>query len=93
MTTLIALMKILDAEKLATYRSRAAAALKRHGGSLHAAGAVAETLEGAPMAADTAAVLSFPDAEAARGWINDPELAETHALRRGSGESTIVMLS
>jgi uncharacterized protein (DUF1330 family) len=38
------------------------------------------------------ALLSFPDAEAAKAWISDPELAPVHALRNQAGRSVVKLL-
>ncbi|MXU64532.1 DUF1330 domain-containing protein [Oceanomicrobium pacificus] len=86
-------MVISDPEKLAAYRTHAAAALARHGGKLASAAPKPATLEGALPDADLAAVLEFPDAAAARAWHADPALAEVHALRRDSGQSAILLLA
>lgn len=90
--TLIATMKIKDTDILQSYRQKAGEALAKHGGSLIAAGPLKTVLEGDANIADTAAILSFPDAEAAQSWISDPELAPTHALRNAAGISSIVMI-
>lgn len=80
-------------DALATYREQAGAALARHGGKVEHATAEASVLDGAPDVPDVAALLSFPDRDAALGWINDPELKEVHALRRSIGASDIVLLA
>jgi len=88
----IVTMTITAPDILAQYREKAAAALARHGGSVLQASATLDLLEGGPDLPTMAAVLSFPQRDAALAWINDPELAPVHALRRGSGHSTIVLL-
>ncbi|MEX0368412.1 MAG: DUF1330 domain-containing protein [Ruegeria sp.] len=49
-------------------------------------------LEGTPVLPDGLAVVRFPDRAAAHAWMNDPNLADVHALRRGSGSSEIILL-
>jgi uncharacterized protein (DUF1330 family) len=90
--TLLATMKIQDKEILQSYRQKAGEALAKHGGSVVAAGALSNALEGSADFADTAAIISFPDADAAQNWISDPELAPTHALRNAAGKSSIMMI-
>ena len=85
-------LTVTEPEQLAAYRDRAAAALEKHGGAVSQASRDLHVLEGKTELPHLAAVLTFPDQEAARNWINDPELTEVHALRRGSGRSTIILL-
>lgn len=85
-------LKITDPESLAAYRDKAGAALARHGGAVLAASRAATALDGAPDLPDLAAILTFPDRDAAQAWIGDPDLAEVHALRRNAGRSDIVLL-
>jgi len=85
-------LTITSPESLAQYREKAAAALSRHGGAVLQASADLNLLEGGPDLPSMAAVLTFPERHAALAWINDPELAAVHALRRGSGRSTIILL-
>lgn len=88
----IVTMTVTAPESLAQYREKAAAALSRHGGAVLQASADLALLEGGPELPTIAAVLSFPEREAALAWINDPQLAPVHSLRRGAGHSTIVLL-
>lgn len=83
---------ITDPAALAAYRDRAGAALARHGGKVEQATPAASALDGAPEVPDVVAILSFPDAGAARAWINDQDLADLHALRRSAGPSEILLL-
>lgn len=85
-------LTVSNPDALARYRELAGAALARHGGKVEAATATARAIDGAPAIPDTAALLSFPDKDAALAWINDPALADTHALRRSAGASDIVLL-
>lgn len=85
-------LSVTDPESLAAYRDKAAHALALHGGAVVAAGKDSDALDGAPGIPDVAAVLTFPDREAAFAWINDPDLADIHALRRNAGRSDIVLI-
>ena len=85
-------LTITNPDSLAAYRVKAAEALATHGGSVVSASKDLIALEGAPSLPDMAAILSFPDRAAAEAWINDPALADVHALRRGAGQSDIILL-
>ncbi|MGJ8534075.1 MAG: hypothetical protein ACSHYC_17960 [Alphaproteobacteria bacterium] len=37
--------------------------------------------------------MKFPDSDSALAWLNDPELANVHALRNKDSKSTIVLLN
>ena len=85
-------LTITNPEALAAYRERAGAALALYGGKIEVATTDAHAIDGAPSIPDAVALLSFPDKNAALGWINDPSLADVHALRRDAGASDIVLL-
>ncbi|SFM60478.1 DUF1330 domain-containing protein [Shimia aestuarii] len=85
-------LTVTNPEALAAYREQAGPALARHGGKVEQGSAEALVLDGAPDLPDVAAILSFPDRASAEGWINDPDLADVHALRRSAGASDIVLL-
>ena len=88
----IVTLNITAPEQLAAYREKAADALAKYGGSVAQASREPTLLEGGPDLPHLAAVLTFPDQQSARDWIDDPALADIHALRRGSGHSTIILL-
>jgi len=88
----LALITVTDRDTLSAYREKAAEALARHGGSLVAADPEPLVLEAASDTPDIAVLLSFPSADAARAWREDPELVDVHALRNRGGKSTIVVL-
>ena len=85
-------ISISDKDSLSAYREKAGDALVKHGGAVLSAAPSPTLLEGDTPAPDMAAVLSFPDRDSALAWINDPELTEVHALRRGAGNSVIVLV-
>ena len=85
-------LDITNPDSLAQYRERAGAALEKHGGAVAGAAPGPTVLEGSLAAPSMAAVLTFPDRDAALAWIGDPDLAEVHALRRGAGSSSIVLI-
>jgi len=79
-------------EAMASYRKQAGAALTKHGGKVEQATPNPSALDGNPALSDVAAILSFPDKSAALAWINDPELADLHDLRRSAGSTEILLL-
>jgi len=87
-----AALAVTNSEALAEYREVASAALAKHGGKVESATGTFTVLDGAPDAPKVAALLSFPDKEAAIAWARDTDLADVHALRRSAGKSNILLL-
>ena len=85
-------LTITNPQSIAAYREKAADALAKHGGAVAGASPTLTGIEGNPHVPDMAAVLSFPDRDAAMAWIEDPELQPVHALRQGAGKSDILLL-
>jgi len=85
-------LTITNPDSFARYREHAMAALEKHGAKVTEAAKERTVLEGSPPDPTVMVLLSFEDKDSALAWINDPELAEVHALRRGSGQSDIVLL-
>lgn len=83
---------VTNPEALAKYRDVASAALAKHGGKVETTAREFTVLDGVPDKPSVAALLSFPDRDAAIAWSTDPELADVHALRRGAGASDILLL-
>ena len=78
----IGLMKTMkDPETFAKYREGAAAALTKHGGRVVSSTPNPDQIEGTDEKLAALVILEFPDADAAKAWRNDPDLASTHALR------------
>ena len=88
----IVALHITEPKSLADYRDKAADALAKHSGAVLQASRELELIEGDAELPDLYAILTFPDRDAALAWINDPALQDVHALRRGSGRSTITLL-
>ncbi len=85
-------LTITNPDALTAYREKAGEALAKHGGKVEIATASARAIDGVPAIPDAAALLSFPDADSALAWANDPTLSDIHALRRSAGASDIVLL-
>lgn len=85
-------LTVTNPDALTEYRDVAGAALAKHGGKVESAAREFTVLDGVPDTPNVAALLSFPDREAAVAWSTDPELADVHALRRSAGGSDILLL-
>lgn len=87
-----AALTISNPEALSQYRDVASEALAKHGGKVEVGTADFTVLDGAPDAPNVAALLSFPDKDAALAWAHDRDLSDVHALRRSAGASDILLL-
>ncbi|WP_422049158.1 DUF1330 domain-containing protein [Shimia sp.] len=85
-------LTITNPESFEAYREKAGMALKKHGAAPLHVSKEAEVIEGEGAAPTVTVILTFPDRDAARAWIEDPEFAEVHALRRGAGVSNIILM-
>lgn len=82
-----------DVEKMAVYREKAGAALQKHGAKPLVSTPSQRVLEGRRDETGIGVILEFESAEAAKAWIEDPELQEVHALRRAAGQCAITLLA
>lgn len=85
-------LTIKDPETLAAYREKAGTALAKYSAAPLAVSAESQVIEGDAPAPDVTVILTFPDKDHALGWINDPELAHVHQLRKDFGTSRIVLM-
>jgi uncharacterized protein (DUF1330 family) len=69
-----------DPQAFETYRTRAAASIKHHGGRYLVRGGATTPLEG-DWTPRTIIVAEFPDRERAEAWYRSPEYAEALAVR------------
>ena len=76
----VAVLKITDPASYARYLAAFPAVFARHDGSILAADAAPQRLEGA--AADKIVVMSFPDVIAAQSFLEDPDYLTISADRR-----------
>ncbi|MFV1570218.1 DUF1330 domain-containing protein [Phaeobacter sp. JH20_02] len=82
-----------DPETMAAYREKAGAALQKHGAKVLVSTPQQTVIEGTRDATGIGVILQFASPEAAKGWINDPELQDVHALRQAAGRSAITLLA
>lgn len=85
-------LTVTDPETFKAYAQKAGAALAKYNAKPEAMSAEPTRIEGDSPLPGRVVLLSFPDKDAALGWINDPELQETHALRRDSGTCDITLI-
>lgn len=85
-------LTVTDPDTLKAYAEKAGAALEKYSAKPEAMSAQPTRLEGNKPLPDRVVLLSFPDKNAALGWINDPELQDVHALRRASGTCDITLI-
>ena len=86
-------MNITNPETFGQYKEVASDAMGKHGCSILSIGKDNITLDGDHKAPTVAVILSFPDKAAAMAWINDPELAHIHDLRRKAGLDSMTLIA
>lgn len=82
-----------DADKMAAYREKAGVALQKHGAKVLVSSPSQTVIEGTRDETGIGVILEFASAQAAQAWIDDPQLQDTHALRRAAGRSAITLLA
>ncbi|MEO8530766.1 MAG: DUF1330 domain-containing protein [Deltaproteobacteria bacterium] len=82
-----------DETMLAKYREHAGSAAAKHGGHQVGGGAGSETVEDNGLDARLSVLAKFPDANSARNWLADPDLAPVHAMRRQGAKTVIQILT
>ena len=83
---------VTDPAAMEAYRARAGEALAKYGAAPVQVSNELTLLEGDGELPQFMVVLAFPDRDSALAWRNDPELAETHALRQKGAKTTITLL-
>ncbi|XHE55538.1 DUF1330 domain-containing protein [Phaeobacter sp. BS34] len=73
-----------DPDTMAAYREKAGAALQKHGAKVLVSTPTQTVIEGERDTTGIGVILQFASPEAAKGWINDPELQKVHALRQAA---------
>lgn len=82
-----------DAQTMAAYREKAGTALQKHGAKVLVSTPQQTVLEGSRDQTGIGVILEFASTEAAKAWISDPALQDTHALRQKAGQSAITLLA
>ncbi len=81
---LVATVRISDAEKFAVYGKAIAGLSERFGGEYVVRGKLADVLEGHVDPDERVVVSRFPDAEAARAYLESSEYRAAVGLREGA---------
>ena len=84
-------MVVKDADKLSQYLAVGGPAVAKHSGKPVAGGPNAMALQ-EPHGPTRGVVLAFPSPENVTQWLEDPELADVHALRDAAADVTILSL-
>lgn len=82
-----------NADRMAEYRAVAAEALAKHGGKIVVPPTPPERVEGEAEPPKAIVLLSFPTAEAAHAWSQDPELTPVHEMRRAGADISFFLLN
>lgn len=82
---------VKDQAKLADYLKVGGPAVMKHEGKAIAGGPQAQALQ-TPHGETKGVVLEFPSADHITAWLDDPELADVHALRNEAADTTILSL-
>lgn len=89
---LIAQLKIVDEAWIPDYAANVLDLIHRHGGRYLARSANIQILEGNPPAVDLVAILEFPNMNALRAFMADPDYAPYAESRRAGTESHFTAL-
>lgn len=82
---LVATVRITDPDKFGQYTKAIAGLSEQHGGEYVVRGPITEVLEGDIDPGERVIVSRFPDADAARAYVQSPEYRAGAKLREGAG--------
>ena len=86
---LIVDVDVHDVDGYEEYRNRAPALIEKHGGEYIVRGGEFEVIEGS-WQPHRLVLFRFPDRQAIRAFVDDPEYAELKALRHRTADSVII---
>lgn len=89
---LIADIKIANDGWVPAYAGKVHELVHRHGGKYLARSGNVKAIEGKQPDTTLIAIIAFPSADAAAGFVNDPEYAPFAAARRKGSESRFVLI-
>ncbi|MGH1480672.1 MAG: DUF1330 domain-containing protein [Geminicoccales bacterium] len=87
----IVTLVVKDPAKLSEYQAVGGPAVAKHGGKAIAGGAKTQALQ-QPHGPTMGVVLIFPSEGHISAWLEDPELAEVHALRNAAADVTVLAM-
>ncbi len=88
----IADVEVTDDAWIPEYAQKVHDIVHKHGGKYLARSANVEVLEGEPLPTTLIALLTFPDAESARAFAEDPEYAPYGSSRQAGSNSRFQMI-
>jgi uncharacterized protein (DUF1330 family) len=88
----IADVKVTDGAWVPGYAAKVHDIVHKHGGKYLSRSGNVKVLEGKPLDTTLIALLQFPSAVAAEGFVNDPEYADLAAARRAGSESRLQLI-
>ena len=88
---LIVDIEVHDPEDYKGYAAQVPPLVERHGGTYLVRGGAHETLEGT-WSPHRVVVLQFPDAAAARAFMDDPDYAPVKAIRHRASTSNMILV-
>lgn len=90
---LVSTVHITDPAQFAAYAGAIAGLAEAHGGRYIVRGAVTEQLEGHAPADERVVVMEFPDAAAARGYVESDGYKAGKALRMGAAQVSLRLIA
>lgn len=84
--------KIHDPEAYEAYKAQAKPIAEKYGGVYRARGGAMEVVEGDLWTPVRLVIIEFPDADAARAFVNSPEYAPVAKIRHANATCTSVIL-
>jgi len=88
---LIVDIDVHDPDDYKGYAAQVPPLVERHGGTYLVRGGAHETLEGT-WSPNRVVVLQFPDATAARAFVDDPDYAPVKAIRHRASTSNMILV-
>jgi uncharacterized protein (DUF1330 family) len=90
---LVSTVHITDAAQFALYAKAIAGLAEQHGGRYVVRGPVTEQLEGDGAADERVVVMEFPDAAAARAYVESDGYTAGKALRAGAAQVNLRLIA
>jgi uncharacterized protein (DUF1330 family) len=84
--------RIHDEAAYDRYKAGARPILERHGGEYLARGGTLDVVEDGTWTPTRLVIVRFPDADAARAALDDPDYAPLRALRQGAATATLAIV-
>lgn len=89
---IVSTVVIRNPDKFAEYGKAIAGLSEKYGGEYIVRGAADAALEGEFIEGERIVVAKFPDAEAARNYVNDPAYLEGKAKRAGAADVRMLLI-